>query len=127
MTNGDTQTVEIFLNVLGYREEDEWVALVLEMDLRGYGETFEEALKEVVELVEMQVSFAAYKGQPEMLWKPADPIWLERFAEVRQTRLRDLYSGSEPASESGGYKVRGVPIPPPHVIAGLSEFSLANA
>jgi hypothetical protein len=27
----------VTLNILGYREDNEWVALALEMDLRGYG------------------------------------------------------------------------------------------
>ncbi len=128
MANGDTEAVELFLNVLGYRvdEGEEWTALALEMDLRGHGETFDEALGDLFDLVEMQVSFAFFKGQPEMIWKPADPVWLERFAEVRQARLRDIYGGSETRPEKGSYRVRGMPIPPPHVIADLPEFSQAN-
>ena len=39
---------ELSINVLGYREEGQWVALALEMDLRGYGETFEAALRELM-------------------------------------------------------------------------------
>ena len=64
----------ILLNVLGYREEEAeagWVALALEMDLRGYGTTFEAALEELKELVSMQISFSRFKGQPELIWKPA--------------------------------------------------------
>jgi len=34
-------TCQVTLNILGYREESEWVALALEMDLRGCGKTFE--------------------------------------------------------------------------------------
>ncbi len=125
MANKETVS-EIFLNILGYQEDGEWTALALEMDLRGYGETFEEALEDLVDLVEMQVSFASFKGQPEMIWNPADPVWFERFSEVRQARLRDIYGGG-PHPENDGYRVRGMPIPPPHVIAGLPEFSQANA
>ena len=44
MTSGPNST-GIFLDVLGYRErEGEWVALALEMDLRGYGATYDQAL-----------------------------------------------------------------------------------
>ncbi len=118
---------ELFLNVLGYQEDGEWIALALEMDLRGYGESFDEALDDLGNLVEMQVSFALFKKQPELIWSPADPVWFERFAEVRQTRLRDLYSGADPAVENGDFRVRGMPIPPPHVVAGLPEFRQANA
>jgi hypothetical protein len=70
----------ITLNVLGYQEVGEWVALALEMDLRGYGETFEDAFKDLEELVGMQIGFSRFKGQPELIWKAAEPIWFEHLA-----------------------------------------------
>jgi hypothetical protein len=79
------QPINVNLNVLGYQEEGEWVALALEMDLRGYGETFEDALADLKDLVFMQVSFSRFKGQPELPWKAAEPIWFDRFAD-RLTR-----------------------------------------
>lgn len=72
------------LNVLGYQEDGEWVALALEMDLRGYGRTFEAALKELTGLVETQIRFAQFKGQPEMIWKASEPVWFERFRNLSQ-------------------------------------------
>lgn len=71
---------EIFLSVLGYEEDGEWVALALEMDLRGYGPTFEEAFSDLRDLVMMQISFALFKGQPGLIEYPADIVWWERFA-----------------------------------------------
>ena len=65
-------SLEITLNVLGYKEHSEWVALALEMDLRGYGATLNDALGELRELVGMKVSFAMHKRQPELIMKPAD-------------------------------------------------------
>ncbi|HKI86373.1 MAG TPA: hypothetical protein VKA53_06485, partial [Thermoanaerobaculia bacterium] len=53
---------EIKLRVLGYQEDGEWVALALEMDLRGYGETFQGALVELRDLVATQLSFADFKS-----------------------------------------------------------------
>ena len=88
------------LNVLRYREDNEWVALALEMDLRGYGKTFNKAVNELQELVAMQISFAHYKGRPEMILKAADPIWFQRFAEVRTAFL---FSMMEPAYSGGCY------------------------
>lgn len=121
----EEDVTEIFLNVLGYQEDEEWVALALEMDLRGYGATFDEAARELHDLVMMQIGFALFKGEPEMIWHPADPIWFERFADVRQNRLRAL---SLPPDSNGGFRVRGMPIPPPHVIASLKpDFQQANA
>ena len=107
----------ITLNVLGYQEEDEWVALALEMDLRGYGETFETALEDLAELVNMQISFSRLKGQPELIWKAAEPIWFERFAETRRAYLEALVRESTVSEPE--YNVAGLPIPPAHVIEAL--------
>ena len=121
----ETELAEVYLSILGFPEENEWVALALEMDLRGYGATFGEAVDDLRDLVMMQISFALFKGQPEMIWKPADPVWFERFAEARLERLRGL---AAPAQENGGFKIRGMPIPPPHVIARMkSDFRQADA
>ncbi len=121
----ESELAELFLSILGYPEADEWVALALEMDLRGYGATFEEAVDDLGDLVMMQIGFAMFKSQPEMIWKPADPVWFGRFAEARQERLHEL---SAPAAENGGFRILGMPIPPPHVIASLKpEFDQANA
>lgn len=121
----ERESPEIFLSILGYQESEEWVALALELDLRGYGATFEEAMRELQDLVMMQISFAFFKGQPEMIWHPADAVWFERFADVRRDRLRQLSVTEE---SNGGFRIRGLPIPPPHVIASLgSDFEPANA
>lgn len=109
----------IALNVLGYQEEGEWVALALEMDLRGYGGTFEAALADLGELVAMQIGFAQFKGQPEMVWKAAQPIWFERFAEARREHLEALGRASEVVEPE--YSVAGLPIPPAHVIEGIRQ------
>jgi hypothetical protein len=71
----DTPIYELTLNVLGYREHGEWAAIALEMDLRGFGSSFQGAVQNLMELVRMQVSFAHFKRQPEMVLRPADPIW----------------------------------------------------
>lgn len=115
---------EIVINVLGYRAEGEWVALALEMDLRGYGETFEEAMADLEELVDMQVSFALQKGQPDMIWKQAEAEWVALWAQVRRDRFMDLLA-SKAVSESDDYRVGAMP--PPHVVAGLTEFSRVDA
>lgn len=109
----------VTLNVLGYRENNEWVALALEMDIRRYGPTFGKTVTELQELVAMQISFAHFKGQPEMIWKAADPIWFERFADVRKSCLTSLMQPVAHRSIHSDYEVTGIPIPPPHVIRQL--------
>lgn len=77
----------ISLNVLGYQEEQGgWVALALEMDLRGYGETFDEAFEDLAELINMQVSFSRFKGQPELIWKAAASVIEEALEDMAMVR-----------------------------------------
>ena len=104
---------EMALNVLGYQENSKWVALALEMDLRGYGNSWEEAAEDLRDLILMQIDFAFFKGQPEMIWKPAEPVWFGLFADLQAKRKRALMS--EPANAE--YQIGGIPIPPPHVLA----------
>lgn len=107
----------VLLNVLGYREDGDWVALALEMDLRGYGDTFGEALQELKDLVATQIRFAQFKGQPEVVWKSAEAVWFERFADVRRERLNALVQDREVPDSS--YDVAGLMIPPSPSSAGM--------
>lgn len=117
----------VYLNILGYREDNEWVALALEMDLRGYGKTFDEAHKELQDLVEVQIGFALAKGHPEMILRPADPIWFTLFAESRNTCLAEMLKPLH-RSAHGDYEVAVLQIPPAHVIEELQDkFMQADA
>ena len=114
---------EVVLRVLGFREDDKWIALALEMDLRGYGDSFHEAFDDLMDLVRMQISFAHFKSRPELILRPADPIWFERYAEVRREKLHTMLSEEV---EDSAFQIAGMPIPPPHVIAAL-EFNPTDA
>ena len=92
--HGAPRVFEASLNVLGYREEGDWVALAMEMDLRGYGSTFAEALDDLADLVQTQIDFAHFKGQPELIWKPAEPVWWARFAEAQRAALEAVANPS---------------------------------
>lgn len=107
---------EIYLSVLGYKEDGQWVAIALEMDLRGRGTSFDKAAEDLLDLVRMQVSFALSKNQPELILRSADPIWFAKFAEVRSERLHSMLSEGV---EDSPFQIAGLPIPPPHIIADL--------
>ncbi len=116
----------VVLNVLGYREDGEWGALALEMDLRGFGATFGEALEELKDLVATQIRFAQFKDRPELVWKPAEAVWFERFADVRREHLNALVQHREPSDPS--YDVAGLVIPPlPSGPGSKSEFLRADS
>ena len=112
---------DVNVSVLGFREDDEWCALALEMDLRGYGPTFEAAMEDLHNTIEMQISFALSKGQPSMIFHPADPTYFSLFAQIRNDHLLSLAAGqvsTAPVDRTEDeYVVAGLPIPPAHVIA----------
>ncbi len=122
--NGHSESTlfrSLVINILGYydKDEDAWVALGLEMDLRGYGSTFEEAAEDLEDLIIMQIGFAQAKNQPELLLHPAEPVWWQLFEQMRQERFADMAKG-----QSGGeqghhaeYEIAGMPLPSPQVIA----------
>lgn len=115
----ETVTYEFTLSVLGYREEGEWVALALEVDLRGFGSTFHEAVEDLRDLVRMQVSFAHFKGQSEMVWKPAEGVWWGIFLQVRRDFLEASVRERPPSEDD--YSIAGIRIPPAHEITSFSQ------
>jgi hypothetical protein len=125
-TKYKSQFCELVINVLGYKEGGEWVALALEMDLRGYGETFESALEELIECIRMQISFAEYKEQLDMIFHPAAVEYYLLFSQVRQDRLNSF--GKARSIQDDEYRVGGVPAPTAHDIAEYkNKFTRADA
>ena len=101
-----TQEYRIAVDVLGYREAQDYVALALEMDLRGYGDSFAEALRDLNEQVAMQLSFALYRhGAVDMALRPAEAVYFERFAEAKREAIvaRDHETGREFSAASIPY------------------------
>lgn len=117
----EPKVVEGVVSILGYQDDGEWVALALEMDLRGYGETWDDATRELRDLVLTQISFALSKGEPEMIWRDAEQEYWERFREAQRARLitqpEDL-----PELHAGSLR-----IPPLHEFTAQADrFSPAN-
>ena len=110
-----TNACDVTVSVLGFQEDGEWCALALEMDLRGYGRTFGEALEDLRDAMTMQIGFAQFKGEIDMIFHPAEPMYFSLFAQVRNDHIMALARNS-PTAE-GEYTVAGIPIPPAHVIA----------
>lgn len=113
------------ISVLGFREDESWCALGLEVGIRGYGETFEEACDDLEDLVLMQVSFAVFKGRTDMIWYPADPVYFNLFSGQRKRQLADT---SMKPSGDNRYRVGSIPFPSPEAISLEKEsFVPANA
>ncbi len=120
------EALAIPLSVLGYQDKDkEWVALALEMDLRGYGKTFDKALAELEETIEEQIKFAIYKKDFSLLDHTAEDRYFRMF---REARGNSLYSYMKKAMNDKGSRhhkekaiVQNYKLPAPEVIASQKE------
>jgi hypothetical protein len=90
------------LRVLGHRDEDGWSAHCLETDLVGRGKRFQDALSDLVELTEMQVSFAVQTKQLSLLDHPAPPEIWQVYERVAQEHLKNLHRPSRGANMALG-------------------------
>ena len=84
------------VNVLGVREDDAWCAIALEMSLRGYGTTFEEALDALHRAIEAQVSFAVQHDTLDQVFIPADPHYFKLFPVDYSGSAKAISSGTRP-------------------------------
>ncbi|MCK4593542.1 hypothetical protein KAU45_03505 [bacterium] len=100
------------LKVLGYREDDEFVAHCLEMDLRGRGSNREEAEDELTRLIKAQVSFALSKGEEGLIYHPAEERYFEIFDNLLEQYLRAFPSLHQEVMEEG-YCFAQLPFPAP--------------
>ncbi len=110
------EEVEINLNILGYREDNEWTALALEMDLRGFGNSFDAAMSDLEDQIQMQIGFAAFKNNLDMAFFPAAPTYFALYEQVRQDRMRNYLTEKHRDPE---YEIGGLPMPAAHIIKEL--------
>jgi hypothetical protein len=79
---------DLSIRVLVYRENGQFVAHALELDILGYGTTESAAKKELEGLLENQLSFAAGMGKPEIVNFPAPKEFFNRWEKANQAQLR---------------------------------------
>ena len=100
------------VRVLGLHEDGEWCAIALDMSLRGYGATFEEALEELRDAIEDQVSFAVQHNTLDEIWIPADPQYVELYQRARQKGMRQyLESEDDGVGADEEYAASDMPLP----------------
>ena len=85
MTNVD---LEIHLDVLFTKEEGEWCAIALDMSLRGYGKSREDALNDLLDAVRAQVTFALEHDTLDNIFIPADQKYFEQYNQERLEALK---------------------------------------
>ena len=102
---------------LGYRgEEGGWVVHCLETDLVGEGRTRVEAFDKLVELTNMQISFAVHMKNMRLIYHPAPTYIIEKFTEAY---VSELTSRKTPKDAVAKF----FPVPKPKKAA---EFCVAN-
>jgi len=111
---GDRQSpkLELTLNVLGVREDDAWCAIALDMSLRGYGDTFDAALKALLDAVEAQVSFAVEHNNLDQIFIPAEPHYFRLHADMRREAIKRKLLGRVQTGLPD-YWVGDIPLPLP--------------
>jgi len=77
------------IRVLLKEEDGEFVAHALEFDLLGYGSTHAEALKNLDDMIRMQITFASQQKKSEMVVHPAPKEFFDCWEKAHQAALRN--------------------------------------
>jgi hypothetical protein len=91
----ETHIYNIQIRVLIFREDGEFVAKALEMDLTGYGKTEGEAVEDLKKTVEAQISFASQMGDPDLLGFPAEADFFTRWENAQLKALHSQILGDK--------------------------------
>jgi len=103
------------INVLGVREDGMWCAIALEMSLRGYGETFKDALKNLREAIVAQVAFAIKNQTVDSIFIPAEPHYFKRYKDLKHKALKSRFL-NRVQPEYADYRVGSLPVPQPKAV-----------
>jgi hypothetical protein len=95
--------------VLGYKEGNTWVAHSLELDLVGEGTSWKEACSHLEELIDIQVSFAIYRNNPAILYRPAPGKYFKEFDKTYREVLSAFPKKVKPRSRA----IANLPLPLP--------------
>jgi uncharacterized protein Usg len=92
MGQKEHERTSINLSILGFKEGHEWCALALELDLRGYGRTLDEAMADLKEHVSMQVSFCLQMGTLDSMFFPAEDQFWKMYHKGKLDQMISLVS-----------------------------------
>ena len=75
-----TEKIRLDFNVLLYKEDSWWIAHCLEMDLPAEGTTPQEAIKNFLDIANVQIKAALSEGDLQSIFSPAPPELWKAFA-----------------------------------------------
>lgn len=91
----ESHIYDLQIRVLICKEDGEYVARALELDLLGYGSTENEAINELKASVEAQITFAHQMGDAGLLAFEADREYFKRWEESHRKALRSQIVGDK--------------------------------
>lgn len=91
-------TFDISFRAVVYPDGDLWDAHALELDIVGCGATPEEAVRELLDLVECQVAYALQEGDPSLLFADAPAEIFELWEEGQKAARQELFDASAPVN-----------------------------
>ena len=91
----ETHIYNLQIRVLIFREDAEFVAKALEMDLTGYGKTEVEAVEDLKKTVEAQISFASQMNDSSLLEFPAEKEFFYRWEDFQRKALQSQILGDK--------------------------------
>jgi predicted RNase H-like HicB family nuclease len=97
------------VRALVYREDGDYVAHALEMDLVAQGKTEKAALAELQHMVACQVSFALQRGELHLIRFPAPREYFDRW-EAAQAQTLDALATDKPLKMEARARAVFVPI-----------------
>jgi uncharacterized protein (DUF302 family) len=83
------------IRVLIYQEDEETIAHAIEMDIVADGETHEEAVSHLKQLIKNQITFAIQKGEEHLIWRRAPKEYFERWESAQEQSIRNLSSSEK--------------------------------
>ena len=78
----------IKLNVLIYKEDSEWIAHCLQMDLVAANESKEDVQDDIIDLIKAHVSYALENDNVDHIFKPAPAEEWEKLAHFQRCGTR---------------------------------------
>ena len=88
---GEASKVKLHLDVLLTKEETLYVAHGLQLDLVATGETLEEAKRDLLDVVEVQINYAFQHDNLEHLFRPAPGEVWKKFFELKSKREAEVF------------------------------------
>lgn len=102
-------------------DETSWTAVALDLDIVTEADSRDAAMAELNELIEIQIGFAASRGEVSSIWKDAPDEYWAKYNEARRFHAAAIYGqGADSVDEAAS----DVPFPRPQ---SAEDFHLQTA